>query len=154
MNTKTKQTKKSKRSPSKMATNQRYCPLCKRDNPGHAYSFCPTLVCFNPECGETGHAKEFCHKMRCFVCAETGHTRKNCPKRRTRNSVYPRLARICRPLPRIQLRLPRIWPVVLCPVPGALAPREKWKAVQVPGVPQAPRERPVGHPESSHQSPP
>ena len=64
------------------------------------------------------------------------------------------LARICRPLPRIQLRLPRIRPVVLCQVPGALAPREKWKAVLVPGAPQAPRERPVGHPESGHQSPP
>ena len=47
---------------------QRYCALCKRDNPGHAYGVCPMLVCFNPECGDTGNANEFCRKLRCFVC--------------------------------------------------------------------------------------
>ena len=60
---------------------QSYCPKCDKKNPGHAFGECPLLVCFNKNCGDTGHTKFNCPKMVCWICNEKGHTKRDCKKR-------------------------------------------------------------------------
>ena len=64
-----------------MAEMQSYCPKCDKKNPGHAFGECPLLVCFNKNCGDTGHTKFNCPKMVCWICNEKGHTKRDCRKR-------------------------------------------------------------------------